>query len=114
MTDINKIRNEKLTEDFKMEAIADFLESGHGEINVVELHNMSGTLSDEDYNKVIENNCLIVSSTQYFYKQYSAATVIRYGAIPRLTASKVIFDYVDIDKTTKGYEVKYEELPIGG
>lgn len=114
MVDIDKIRNEQLTEDSKMEAIADYLESDGGRNKIVEINNMTGTLSDEDYDKVNSNDCIIVASTQYFYKQYSAATVIRYGATPRLTKQSVIFDYVDIDKATKEYTLSYEDLPIGG
>ena len=108
--DIDKIRNEALTEDTKMEAIADFLASGNAGIETVVLDGMTGTLSDEDYAKIQRDNCIITSSTEYFYKQYSAATVIRYGALPRLSVDKVIFDYVDIDKATKSYEVKHEEF----
>lgn len=108
---LEKIRNETLTEDFKMEIIADIIESGNAAVNVVEIHNMSGTLSDSDFEKIKKDNTIIVASTQYFYKQYSASTVIRYGAVPRLGVDKVIFDYINIDKGTKGYELKNETFP---
>lgn len=104
-----------LKPDFPMSRTEQYLDAIAAQskgIEVVELNAMSGTLSDEDFAKVSSNNCVIMSSTQYYYKQYSASTVIRYGATPRLTAQSVIFDYVDIDKETKSYEVKYESLPL--
>lgn len=107
--DIEKIRNEALTEDAKMEMIADYLKGGNAGVETVNLVGLSGTFSDEEYAKIQKDNCIIVASTQYYYKQYSASTVIRYGAIPRLGAGQVIFDYVDIDKATKSYELKHEE-----
>lgn len=116
--DIEKIRNEALTEDAKMEMIADYLkEGGDGKatgINVVVLGSPSGVLSDEDFDKVSHDNCVIVASTQYFYKQYDAATVLRYGSLPRLISdnTKIIFDYVDIDKGNKTYEAKYDEVDL--
>ena len=116
MNDFDKIRNEQITEDEKLELIADYLENGGGSvgINVVELEGLSGTLSDEQYDKITKNNCMIMLSTQYFYKQYSAATVIKYGALPRVTANHgVVFESIDIDKTTKAYEYKYEEYAPG-
>lgn len=112
--DINKIRDKALTEDAKMAIIADFIKSGSAGMETVTLTAPTGTLSDEDFAKISKNNCIIIASTQYFYKQYSASTVIRYGAIPRPSAdhTKTIFDYVDIDKDTKAYEVKYEEVGV--
>ena len=62
--DINENRKEVLTEDAKMEIIADMMESGSTGINVVEIHSMSGTLSDEDFAKVQGDNCMIKASTQ--------------------------------------------------
>lgn len=108
--DINEIRKEVLTEDAKMEIIADHLIDNAG-INVVEIHNMSGTLSDEDFAKVQGDNCMIKASTQYFYKQFDAATLLRYGALPRLGVDKVIFESITIDKSTKGYEFTVEQYP---
>lgn len=109
--DINKIRNEVLTEDAKMEIIADLMDQSKKPIDVVEVKSMSGTLSDEDFAKISSNNCMMFSSTQYFYKQYSASTVIRYGALPRLGNDRVIFDYITIDKRTKAFELKNEFYP---
>lgn len=111
--DIEKIRNEALTEDTKMEMIADYLKGGNAGVETVNLVGLSGTFSDEEYAKIQKDNCVITVGTQYYYKQYSAATVIKYGAIPRASANKaqVIFDYVDIDKSTKTYEVSHEEVP---
>lgn len=111
MTDINDIRKEVLTEDAKMEIIADLMGSGATGINVVEIHNMSGTLSDEDFAKVQGDNCMIKASTQYFYKQFDAATLLKYGALPRLGTGKVIFETITIDKATKGYEFTVEQYP---
>lgn len=111
MSDLDKIRNEILTEDAKMEIIADHIKNNGDGVVVVTIDALTGTLSDEEYEKVSNNNCVIVVGTQYFYKQYSASTVIRYGAIPRLGTNKVIFDYIDIDKGTKAYEVKNESFP---
>ncbi len=107
--DINDIRKEVLTEDAKMEIIADHL-TGTG-INVVEIHNMSGTLSDEDFAKVQGDNCMMKASTQYFYKQFDAATLLKYGALPRLGTGKVMFESITIDKATKGYEFTVEQYP---
>lgn len=86
-----------------------YKQAGSGKVmEVVEITGMSGTLSDEDYNKLLGDNCLIKASTQYFIKEYQAATVIRYGAIPRKSNNSIIFDYIDIEKSTKAYELKYE------
>lgn len=111
MDDINKIRNEILTEDAKMEIIADLMNQSKNPINIVEIKSMSGTLSDEDFAKVSSNNCIMFSSTQYFYKQYSASKVISYGALPRIGNNRIIFDYIDIDKDTKAFELKNELYP---
>ena len=108
--DIDKIRNESLTEDSKMEMIADYLKnSGLVGIETLSLDGLSGTLSDDEYAKILKDNCVITVGTQYYYKQYQAATAIRYGATPRLGTNKVIFEYVDIDKDSKAYEAKHEE-----
>lgn len=108
---IEDIRKETLTEDAKMETIADYLEGGSGSINVVSISGMSGTLSDEDFEKIKKDNCMMKASTQYFYKQFSAATLIRYGALPRPGVDKVIFESIEIDKATKQYELKTETYP---
>lgn len=81
-------------------------------INVVEIHNMSGTLSDEDFAKISNDNCIIKASTQYFSKQYHASTLIRYGATPRIGNNKIIFDYIEIDKESKAFELKNETYSI--
>lgn len=109
MNDIDKIRNETLTEDAKMEIVADLMDNGT--IVAIEINDISGTLSDEDFAKVEKDNCIVKSSTEYYYKQYSAAKVIRYGALPRIGTGKIIFDYIDIDKDTKTYELKNESYP---
>lgn len=109
--DINKIRNEALTEDAKMEIIADLMKSESQGVQTVEIHGMSGTFSDEEFEKISKNNCIILASTQLFYKQYDASTVIRYGAVPRLGNDKIILDYIDISKSTKTYELKNETYP---
>lgn len=107
MSDINEIRKEVLTEDAKMEIIADTFENSGG-IDVVTIHDMSGTLSDEDFKKISSNHCLMMASTQYFYKNFSASTLIKYGALPRLGTGKIIFETIEIDKATKHYEFKTE------
>lgn len=108
---INKIRNEALTEDAKMELIADYIESGDSGINVVQITNMSGTLSDEDYKKLLQANSVILASTQFYYKQYDASTLLRFASAPRLGVNKIIFDYIEIEKSTKAYELKNEQYP---
>ena len=108
-TDI--IRDEKRTEDDKMELIADFMESEANGINVVQVSNMSGTISDADYKKLLQPNTVILASTQFYYKQYDASTMLRFAAAPRLGVDKVIFDYITIDKETKAYELKNETYP---
>lgn len=114
MNDINKIRKEVLTEDAKMEIIADLMESGMQGIQTVEIHDMSGTFSDEEFEKISRNNCVIIASTQLFYKQYDASTLLRYEAMPRLGNNKIILDYIEINKGTKAYELKYETYPSEG
>ena len=108
-TDI--IRDEKRTEDDKMELIADFMESGANGINVVQVSNMSGTISDDDYKKLLQPNSVILASTQYYYKQYDASTMLQFASAPRLGVDKVIFDYITIDKETKAYELKNDTYP---
>lgn len=110
---LEDIRDELRTEDDKMEFLADYLGSGAGGVEIVEIHNMSGTLSDEDFAKVSKNNCVIVASTQYYYKQFSASTMYRFTSAPRLGVDKIIFDYITIDKETKAYELKNETYPAG-
>lgn len=83
--------------------------SGGVGVTTLQLSGISGTLSDEDFGKASGDNCIIIGGTEYFHKQYSAATVIRYGATPRIGAGKVIFDYIDIDRATKTFELKHEE-----
>ena len=113
MSDIDIIRDEKRTEDDKMELIADYMESGNNGINIIQITSMSGTLSDDDYEKLLQANSVILASTQYYYKQYDAATLLRFASAPRLGVDKVIFDYVEIDKATKTYELKNETYPAG-
>ena len=81
-------------------------------INVVEIHGMTGTFSDEDFDKISSDNCVIKASTQYFSKQYHASTLIRYGATPRIANNKIIFDYIEIDKESKTFELKNEIYSI--
>lgn len=81
-------------------------------INVVDINGMSGTFSNEDFAKILSDNCVLRAGTQYFSKEYHAATVIRYGATPRLSNNKIIFDYIDIDKNSKSYELKNEMYSI--
>lgn len=112
--DIDKIRNETLTEDAKMEMIADYIQaSGQAGPVIVDLVNLSGTLSDEDYANVLKDNCIVKVSTEYFYKQFSASTVITYASVPRISANKekAIFDSVEIEKSSKSYAVKSETFP---
>lgn len=109
--DINKIRNEALTEDAKMEIIADLMATENSGINVIQITNMSGVLSDDDYKKLLQANSVIVASTQYYYKQYDASTMLRFTSAPRLGVDKIIFDYIEIDKETKAYELKNETYP---
>lgn len=111
MSDIDIIRDEKRTEDDKMELIADYMESGNNGINVIQVTNMSGTLSDDDYYKLLQLNSVILASTQFYYKQYDASTMLRFASAPRLGVDKVIFDYIEIDKATKAYELKNETYP---
>lgn len=111
MSDINEIRKEVLTEDAKMEIIADLMESENNGINVIQVTNMSGTLSDDDYKKLLQPNSVILASTQYYYKQYDASTMLRFASAPRLGVDKIIFDYIEVDKATKAYELKNETYP---
>lgn len=110
---IDDIRKVTLTEDAKMEMIADYIATGGAGINVVQISNMSGTLSDEDFEKIKGNNCMMMASTQYFYKQFSAATLIRYGALPRISNGKIIAESITVDRDTKHYEFVAEVLPVG-
>lgn len=108
--------NDKLSEQQKESLIIHLLNtiiielSGGVGINTVTLTTPTGTLSDEDYAKILRDNCVIVMSTQYFRKQYSASTLVNYSATPRVGVDKVIFDYIDIDKETKAYELKHDEF----
>lgn len=114
MPNIDKIRDERLTEDFKMETIADYLQNGGAVgVNTVVLTTPTGSLSDEDYAKILKDNCVIVMSTQYFRKQYHASTLIDYAATPRVGVGKIIFDYIEIDRETQDYELKHEEYSAG-
>jgi hypothetical protein len=79
--------------------------------SVVELSNVSGTLSDSDYAKVQQDNCIIKVSTQYFYKAFSASTLIVYQAFSRQAGQdQALFDYVEITKSTKAWELKADNI----
>ena len=85
-----------------------------GGVEIVELDNLSGTLSDADYEKVSGDNCLIKMSTQYFYKEYSASTLIVYSAFSRTGTSSIIFENIEITKADKTWEYKAETVSVGG
>ena len=79
--------------------------------DLVELTNMSGTLSDSDYAKLSGDNCLLKISTQYFYKAFDASTLIIYQAFSRQAGQdQALFDYVEITKSTKGWVLTNENI----
>lgn len=101
----------------RLEQYLDYISehSGSGEPEIVEISSFSGTFSDSDFEKVSKDNCIIVASTHYFYKQHSAATVIVYAAFPRLAGQSgdqsILFDTITIQKSTKEYELKSDKYP---
>ena len=84
---------------------------GSGETTVVELINLTGTLTDAQYTELLGNNAVIAIGTQYYYKAYDASTLLVYQALTRQGAqNSVLYDYVEITKSTKAYEVKYNQV----
>jgi len=93
--------------------VKDITELGGG-LQVVEISAMSGTLTDEQYNILNGDNAVIKAGTQYYYKEFSASTLIQYKALARMGVDKVIIEYYTIQRATKEFELTTEELDKGG
>jgi len=80
-------------------------------VNVVELSNLSGTLTDSEFAKVSSNNCIIKVGTQTFYKEFDASTLITYQAFSRQAGQdQALYEYVEITKADKSWELKNENI----
>ena len=87
--------------------------SGAG-IEVLEISNTSGTLTDEQFELASTDNCIIKVGTQYYYKGFDSAVYLVYYASPRQTNNYgTIVEKVEITKATKGYVVGYDQLGGG-
>ena len=72
--------------------------------DVLELSSTSGTLTDSEYALAQSNQCVIKVSTQYFYREFVAATLISYKAFPRNASyGTVTNEYIEITKSTKAW-----------
>ena len=70
--------------------------------DVLELSNTLGTLTTAQYNLVTSEQCVIKLGTQYFYKEFSASTLISYKAFPHnVSDGTVTNDYIEITKSSK-------------
>lgn len=74
---------------------------------VLELSNLSGTLTDEQYNLALSDACVIKLGTQYFYKEFNASTLLTYKAFGNnVSTGTITNDYVEITKADKSWELK--------
>lgn len=86
-------------------------QAGDSSIEVVELSNLSGTLTDEQYAKLSGNNCVIHLGTQTFYKEFDASTLITYQAFTRQAGQdQALFEYIEITKADKSWEYQAENI----
>lgn len=92
----------------------DLLPDGSMGPEIVSLENLSGTLTDEQYTTLSGDNALILLSTQYFRKAYSASTLIVYQAMTRQAGQdSALYEYIEITKSTKAWEYKNDNIVEG-
>ena len=77
-------------------------------IKVVTLSNVSGTLSDTDYQLALSNRCLLLSAPVYLYKDRDASTILVYQSGPFVTNGKTYILRCEIVKATKGFTLTQE------
>jgi len=115
--DLSNLKYNEIKEDCTVEEVRRILAGGAGSgtiIDSVSLTGMSGTLSDADYAKLLLDNCVIKVGTQNYYKAFDASTLLIYQAFSRQAGQdQALYDYVEITKSTKAYEVKTGNMVEG-
>ena len=82
-----------------------------GGTTILELSNVSGTLTDEQYELASDDNCIITLGTQRYYKMYDAATLIVYQTATRQAGQdSALYEYIEITKATKEWEYKEDNI----
>ena len=108
--DLSTLKYKEIKEDCTVEEVRRILGSGSGgsdtPIVSVELSGLSGTLTDDDYEKALGDNCVLKVGTQTYYKAFSASLSIVYQAFSRQGGTgTALYDYVEITKADKSYQV---------
>lgn len=78
---------------------------------ILELSDVSGTLTNEQYELASGDNCVIALGTQRYYKMYDAATLIVYQTGTRQAGQdSALYEYIEITKSTKAWEYKNDNI----
>lgn len=105
-----KLVDEYLDIDELRTVIATFPGGGGGGegLSILELSNLSGTLTDEEYATALKDSCIIKIGTQYYYKELDSVDYIVFKAPLRNTNNSNILESVTITKADKTYAYNSE------
>lgn len=111
-SDITNLENTKADTTYVDNKLS--LKTNKGEeIIIIEISSSSGTLSDDNYNKVLLNNSIIkynVSTVSYYLNKIGeTSSTVRFGAIQNDTTRVFI---LDITKSTKEYTVTNKPVKV--
>lgn len=89
--------------------IDDFDDKG---FDILELSNLSGTLTNEEFALALSDYCAIKVSTQYYYKDISSADYLVYKAATRVGSNDTYVESIVITKATKAWEYRAETVEV--
>ena len=71
---------------------------------IVTIANSAGTLSQEDFDLLSGNNCIVLYGNNYYYKSYESSIDIEYRRLDSVKTVNQISDYyLNITKSNRGY-----------
>lgn len=80
--------------------------------DILELADLSGTLTNEQYNLALSDQCLIKLGTQYYYKDISSSEYLVYKAATRVGANDTYVENITITKSTKAWVYNAETIEV--
>lgn len=80
--------------------------------DILELANVSGTLTDAQYNLALSDQCLIKVGTQYYYKDISSSEYLVYKAATRVGSNDTYVENITITKSTKAWVYNAKTIEV--
>lgn len=80
--------------------------------DVLELSDLSGTLTNEQYALALSNQCLIKLGTQYYYKDIDSQYYLVYKAATRVAANDTYVENITITKSNKAWVYNAETIEV--